>query len=132
MKKIPFFLFFALISSCVSNQNKTNEELLAQAHKIHKSIVTIDTHTDTPLMFNREGFDFSGKNPDNKGRVDLTKMEEGGLDAAFFAVFIGQGDRTPEKYDEVHSAALDIFSRVKSSINDNSDRAVMATKASEA
>ncbi|HZJ73892.1 MAG TPA: dipeptidase, partial [Perlabentimonas sp.] len=92
----------------------------------------IDTHTDTPLMFNREGFDFSGKNPDNKGRVDLTKMEEGGLDAAFFAVFIGQGDRTPEKYDEVHSAALDIFSRVKSSINDNSDRAVMATKASEA
>ena len=132
MKKyLPLFLL-VLISSCVSNQNKSDEELLEQARKIHEKIVTIDTHTDTPLMFNRDGFDFSGKNPENRGRVDLTKMEKGGLDAAFFAVFIGQGDRTPEKYDQVHSTALSIFDAVKSSIDKNSDRAVLATKANEA
>ncbi|MDY0201037.1 MAG: dipeptidase [Tenuifilaceae bacterium] len=132
MTKLPILLMLLLMGSCVSNQSKTDEKLLEQARKIHERIVTIDTHTDTPLMFNRTGFDFSGKALERKGRVDLTKMEEGGLDAAFFAVFIGQGDRTPEKYDEVHTVALNTFHSVKSSINKNSDRAVLATSANDA
>ena len=132
MTKLPIVLLLLLMGSCANNQTKSDDQLLEQARKIHSKIVTIDTHTDTPLMFNRAGFDFSGKVEGNKGRVDLKKMEDGGLDAAFFAVFIGQDDRTPQKYDEVHSIALNIFHAVKSSITENSDRAVLATKADDA
>jgi hypothetical protein len=31
-------------------------------------------------------------------RVDLGKMKRGGLDAAFFVIFVEQGPRTPEGY----------------------------------
>ena len=93
MNQLRFiFALFSLlfIVSCQNNKNLSNDELLKHALKLHKKMVTIDTHNDTPLEFLRFGFDFSGENNTARGsRVDLLKMEKGGLDAAFFAVFIG-------------------------------------------
>jgi membrane dipeptidase len=96
------FLWILGIKPSVSSEDK----LLKKAQKIHSQIVTIDTHTDTPLLLMRDGFDFSGNNPSSRGKVDLKKMKQGGLDAAFFAVLIGQGDRSPEKYTEDNNRSL--------------------------
>lgn len=128
-KRLPLYL--ALIIAFTSCGNK-EEKLLEKAWSIHSRIVTIDTHTDTPLMFNRDGFDFSGEDQRSRGRVDLKKMEDGGLDAAFFAVFIGQGERTPEKYDEVHQRALEIFDAVHENVSRFPDRASIALAANDA
>ena len=106
--------------------------MLKRAKEIHSRIVTIDTHTDTPLLMNREGFDFSGENNLPRAKVDLKKMEEGGLDAAFFAVFIGQGDRTVEKYLEAHERALEIFNYLHTTINLYQNRSQIALASDDA
>lgn len=59
------------------------------AKKIHSRILSIDTHTDTPLWF-KNGYSV-GLRKDNM--VSIQKMEEGKLDAQFLAAFIWQGKR---------------------------------------
>ena len=59
------------------------------AKKIHSRILSIDTHTDTPLWF-KNGYSV-GLRKDNM--VSIPKMEEGKLDAQFLAAFIWQGKR---------------------------------------
>ncbi len=56
------------------------------AAKLHKSIISIDTHTDTAVEM------FHGKNPDSL-QVNPDKMRKGGLDAVFFAAYVGQRQR---------------------------------------
>lgn len=58
--------------------------------------VTIDTHVDIPLAYMREARFDVGK--DTPLRVDLGKMERGGLNAAFFVIYVEQGPLTAEGY----------------------------------
>lgn len=132
MKKLLFLSILTIVLfGCNSLENK-EAKLLKRAKEIHSRIVTIDTHTDTPLLMNREGFDFSGENNLPRAKVDLKKMEEGGLDAAFFAVFIGQGDRTVEKYLEAHERALEIFNYLHTTINLYQNRSQIALASDDA
>ena len=121
-----------LLVGCGINNNKTDNELLEKALLIHSRIVTIDTHTDTPLMLNRDGFDFSGETSPQRGKVDLKKMEQGKLDAAFFAVFIGQGERNPTKYTEAHNKALEIFESLHQTIKQYPEKSEIATGSGDA
>lgn len=133
MKKLSMLLLAsAILAGCANNANKSDEELLKKAWAIHSRKVTIDTHTDTPLMFTREGFDFSGDTDGSRGKVDLKKMEDGGLDAAFFAVFIGQGRRTPEGYAEANATATSIFDAVHKALLQYPERASLALKSTDA
>lgn len=53
---------------------------------------TVDSHVDIPADFMRvPRFDAGG---DSVLQVDLRKMRQGGLDAAFFIVYVGQGPLT--------------------------------------
>jgi len=131
MRKIlsfTFILSFGLFVSCNdANKKLTESELLEHATQLHKEMVTIDTHNDTPMEFLRVGFDFSGeKNSARGSRVDLLRMEQGGLDAAFFAVFISQGDCTPEKYEKVNKRALEILAAVHTQVANYPNRAEIA------
>ena len=119
-----------LILSCQNNRkNLSNDKLLEYAKKLHSKMITIDTHNDTPMEFNRFGFDFSGENNKARGsRVDLLKMEKGGLDGAFFAAFISQGDCTPEKYQQVNSKVIDILNTVHVKVAQYQNRAAIATE----
>ncbi len=98
------------------------------ADKIHKQVLTIDTHTDTPLLFGREGYDIGRKNnpAQRGGQVDFPRMIEGGLDAAFFAVFVGQGERTKEGNRAAKERALNIFRQIHDAIENNSEVAGLA------
>lgn len=64
-----------------------------QAKEIHNRILSVDSHTDTPLWFRRPGFDIAGR---KTNRVNLPKMEEGRLDGAYLAAFIWQRGRTDD------------------------------------
>ena len=60
------------------------------AKDIHTRILSVDTHTDTPLWFTRGNFSVGMR----KGnQVSIQKMEEGKLDAQFLAVFLAQKER---------------------------------------
>lgn len=128
MKRYLYLVALMALSACAGNVKNDEQSLEEKAKALHAEMVTIDTHTDTPLNFLREGFDFSGENNSAIGsKVDLRKMEEGGLDAAFFAVFIGQRECTPEGYKKANEKALKIFNAIHESVAKYSDRAEVAT-----
>ena len=61
-------------------------ELFQKAKDIHTRILSVDTHTDTPLWF-RGGYSVGVR---KNNQVSIQKMEEGKLDAQFLAAFLGQ------------------------------------------
>ena len=87
----------------------TEAALVAEAMALHRRVVTIDTHNDIPFDFASPDVD-PGKRGDRQ--VDLPKMEEGGLDAAFFIVFVGQTERTPENYAQAKTDARTKFDAI--------------------
>lgn len=77
----------------------------ATTHAGERPFITIDSHVDIPFTYMLDPrFDVG---EDTSLRVDLGKMERGGLDAAFFIVWVPQGPLTPEGYAKaVHQAEL--------------------------
>lgn len=65
---------------------------------VHEALLTLDTHLDTPMDLVRPGWDMMQRHAvaDDMSQVDLPRMIEGGLDGGFFAIYIGQGPRTPQ------------------------------------
>ena len=57
------------------------------AKRLHKRIVTLDTHCDTPMFFH-QGVDFTKR--DERIKVDLHKMTEGHQDATFMVCYLPQ------------------------------------------
>lgn len=109
-------------------------DIAGKASKIHRQVLTLDSHTDTPLMLNRTGFDIGKRNDplQRGGQVDFPRMQEGGLDAAFFAVFLGQGERTPGAYETAKQRALQIFDLIHKAIDDHPDVAGLALSPEDA
>jgi len=88
----------------------TGAEIEEMARGIHDRVITLDTHVDIPFDFATEAVD-----PGVRGRFqnDLPKMEEGGLDAAYFIVYHGQGERTSEAYAASLERAMQKFDGVR-------------------
>jgi membrane dipeptidase len=124
-KRILPLLFAALVFSACENSDK---QLLKQARQIHSEILTLDSHTDTPLMLGRRGLDLGVHNDPHRGggKLDFPRMKEGGLNSAFFAVFLGQGESTPEAWDIAHQRALGLFETIHNALEQNSDLAELA------
>jgi membrane dipeptidase len=87
---------------------ESDRTVTAEAERIHADILTIDTHVDISARF------ANGVNPcqPTDRQVDLPKMEEGDVDAAFFIVYVGQGERTPAGYLDAKRTALDRFAAI--------------------
>jgi membrane dipeptidase len=73
-----------------------------------KNVLTLDTHVDIPLDFATPAVD--PKSGDLQ--VNLEKMRRGGLDAAFFIVYVGQTARTPENYAQAQKDAMRKFEAI--------------------
>jgi len=123
---INFLLMTLFLAGCANSE----EKLVRQADKIHASILTVDTHCDTPMEFSEPGFDLGVRSLD--GCVDFPKMVEGGLHAEFFAVFTGQGPRNDSTFNIVHQKALDIFNAIHRNLEKNSSMAEIATTPDDA
>ncbi len=104
-----FFLFVTLADPRPSAQAGADAVLVAKARGIHERVITLDTHDDiNPDNFTRQ------KNYTQRleTQVNLPKMVEGGLDASFFIVYVGQGPLTPEGYDGAYKQAVAKFDAV--------------------
>jgi membrane dipeptidase len=109
---LPSALIFAVVACSEGERTPeatSEEEIVATATAIHQRILTIDTHDDIPFNFATDEVD-----PGVRGdrQVDLPKMTEGGLDAGFFIVYVGQGERTPEAYEDAKSQAMTKFEAI--------------------
>ncbi len=115
-----FLIVLFLIYGCSNSE----DQLIKRADKIHESIITVDTHCDTPMEFIRSDFDIREKN--TFGCVDFPRMVEGGLHSEFLVVFIGQGPRDDSSCTIAHKKALDIFKAIHENVERSSTMAEMA------
>lgn len=67
--------------------------LFRQAKTLHRRILTLDTHCDTPMFFGQH-INFATRDPHIK--VDLHKMTEGKQDATIMVAYLPQKERTDE------------------------------------
>ncbi len=77
---------------------------------VHKRVLTLDSHVDIHEDMTFDPVYDPGTMTNQQ--VDLPKMEAGGLDSAFFVVYVGQTKRTPEGYAEAKEKALRKFSAI--------------------
>jgi membrane dipeptidase len=92
------------------------EAIMKNARDIHERVITLDTHVDfSPANFTDE------RNYTQRldTQFNLPKMFEGGLDAVFFSIFVGQTREIessdafkPAGYERAYTAAIEKFDAV--------------------
>lgn len=97
------------------------------AKRIHERIVSIDSHTDTPMIFPGH-FDLGKK---EGGKVNLPFMEEGLIDAVFMVAYIPQGKRDDASLKQATDYAVERLQEVKRQENINSSRMGIAYTSSD-
>jgi membrane dipeptidase len=81
---------------------------LTEAQELHQDMLTVDTHCDTPGMLGLRGWRLGDRHDGGTllgGDLDLVRMREGGLAAAFLAIYVGQGARTEAGYAKAQARA---------------------------
>lgn len=104
-----------------------NSRIFARAKALHDRIVTIDSHTDTPMIFPGD-FNIGLK---EGGKVNLPFMEEGKIDCAFMVAYIPQGDRDEVSLKRATDYAVERLNQVKRQQELNPDRMAIATTPAE-
>lgn len=105
-----------------------DDSLVARAREIHKRVVTIDTHVDIPFHYASPLADPGRR---DTFQVDYPKMKAGGLDAAFFIVYVGQGKRTGEEAEVAKDLALTKFMAIRRAVTTYKDRIALAERADD-
>ena len=99
-----------------------------EALTLQRKLLTVDSHTDTPLWLTRDGFDFMANNQGQLGsRVDYERMKAGSLDAVFFAVFVGQGKCDSAHYVTANQRAMQVFDSIHSLLKHQPNLLALAT-----
>ena len=103
-------LLLLAINANAQTQPPEDDEAMQndRALAIHEAVMTIDSHDDIPPNFATEAVDPL----DARRQLNLQKMSVGGLDAAFFIVYVGQTRRTPENYAQAQADAMTKFDAI--------------------
>ncbi len=82
--------------------------LAKDARALHRRLICLDTHLDTPSSLARPGWDMMKRHSRDSDltQVDYPRMVAGGLDGGFFAIYTPQGPLTPEGMMAARDAAL--------------------------
>lgn len=107
-----------LVFSCARQVPTPVDDISSRALRIHDRVLTLDTHVDIPFEFASDSVDPGIRGP---YRVDLPKMDEGGLDALFWIVYVRQTEARDEeantaakkaamiKFDAIHRAVESMY-----------------------
>lgn len=101
---------------------------------LHRRLLTLDTHLDTPLHFPRAGWSFGERHAiaDDLAQVDLPRMESGALDGGFFVVYTAQGPLTPDGYRRALAFARARSDAIDATLARFAERIAPVTSAGEA
>ncbi len=128
VKVFTLVLLFLLIPAAYA----TNENSEKRVVEIHNKALTVDTHVDTPMAIMNQSLDMAKRNASPQSRVDFIRMQEGGLDAIFFAAFTGQSERTPENTEEAYRLAHQMIDSTYAACIKTPHLAHVATSAADA
>ena len=130
-------LFSFTVSGSGSPVQQNDAALRERAARIHREAIVIDTHNDVTSAITDEGFDLgmNGIGPDGKLKThtDLRRMKAGGLDAQFFAVYVGREyvNRRAEEGGGPARRALDMIDVVYEQVRRHPNELEMAFTASD-
>ena len=122
----------ASLSAQTPAPKPTAESAEARAARVHKAAIVVDTHIDTTMMLGREGWDFMERHSPERGtgggsHVDLPRMREGGLDAAFFSIYMPGTVTGPEAVKR----SLVLIDNVRRLAEQHPNEIVLATTAAD-
>ena len=129
MLAIGFALAVLPASQAGAGGNTSSDPMVEAARAIHERVFALDSHVDIPFVFGTEPAD-----PGVAGswQVDLPKMAAGGLDGAFFVVFVSQKERTIEGYGRATTDALVKFEAIRGVTERYGEQIGLADTAAEA
>lgn len=103
-------------------------ELYRRAKELHSKTIILDSHCDSPMMFD-EGTHFFEKNP--KMLVDLHKMNLGRQDASFMVAYLKQEGRDEASLKAAVSKADRLLDLIEERIGECGGKAALATTPEE-
>lgn len=80
------------------------------AKNLHKKILTLDSHCDTPMFFG-QNINFASRDP--KILVDLHKMTEGHLDSTIMVAYLQQNERDAASLENATAKANQILTKIE-------------------
>lgn len=97
------------------------------AKELHRKIISIDTHTDSPLDFKGNySIGYRGKY-----QVDIPKMQEGYLDAQYLACWVRQGELSSVGHQNAKKRIDDLIERIYQQVERNNDECGVARTAND-
>jgi microsomal dipeptidase-like Zn-dependent dipeptidase/gamma-glutamyl-gamma-aminobutyrate hydrolase PuuD len=99
-----------------------------QAKELHRSILTLDSHCDTPMHFHKN-IHFHQRDP--HVLVDLHKMDEGHLDATIMVAYLEQKERTEKALKNATDKADHILTQIEDMVRENQQAIGLAHTATE-
>ncbi len=124
-------------SAPVAHRDKDDAALRARARRLHRKAIVIDSHNDITAAMLDSNFDLGERGDDpnrtTKTHTDLRRMQAGGLDAEFFAIFVDADftKRKPEEGGGAARRALDLISVVSEQVARHSETLEMAYTAAD-
>lgn len=115
MRYCLLFCCISVLFSCGETEKKTEPSLEERAMKIHKKVITIDTHNDIDVKNFTDEQNYTQR---LETQVNLPKMEEGGLDVSWLIVYTGQDTLTPEGYAKAKENAMAKFDAIHKLCNE--------------
>ncbi|MGY6555377.1 MAG: dipeptidase [Wenzhouxiangella sp.] len=131
MKPLKHMILSALILVVASSawaERIPREVSEAEAWALHSRVLTLDTHVDIGDGFATERLDPGGF---TSAQVDLPKMRAGGLDAAFFIVYVGQGALDEEGFAYASAWAESSYRAIKRMVRAYPTQIALARTADE-
>ncbi|MBO3097991.1 dipeptidase [Gelidibacter pelagius] len=112
-----------LLMSCKNEKKQMTETnsaqdsiaLIERAKAIHDRVITLDTHADINVKNFTDSINYT---QDLSSQVTLPKMDQGGLDVAWFIVYTGQDELTDEGYKKAYENAMDKYNAIHKLVDD--------------
>ncbi len=104
------------------------------ARELHESLLTLDSHLDTPANFSRPGWDMLDAHVRDQdfSQVDYPRMVAGGLDGGFFTIYTPQGPRTAQGFADARTSALLRTVAIHTMVARHGERFELALRADDA
>lgn len=97
--------------------------LFSQTKDIHRRVLSLDTHCDTPMFFGQD-IDFGRRDPLLK--MDLFKMADGRLDAVIMVAYLKQLERDDQSLVEATAKADSLLDGIEQMVGAHSDAVAIA------
>lgn len=130
MKHLAILLAATALSACSAGE----QAVKAPEAPLHNRMLVLDTHLDTPLHFERQGWSFADRHglTEDMVQLDIPRMKDGNLDGGFFVIYTEQGALDAKGYSDALAFARARSDLIDATIAKHSDAIGAARTADDA